>query len=173
MALYDWEGEVYRLERAWREIVEAPEPDRVFEDLARAFEAEPSRPPGDELDQLLADRLGEARRAADEATEELRARLRLHRQTEDEISYQIRACQFSLREFTNWGLGYNTGVDVKRNFLEKQLADLRKERRAMRLRLFGDLQTLRKGLREASSEYDRVRYRTALVEEEKHDAKRA
>lgn len=51
-------------------------------------------------------------------------------------------------------MGYNTGVDVKRNHLERQLQQLRTERRAAELRTWDDLVRLRKELREAVREYE-------------------
>ena len=152
--------------------MEAPEPDTILEDLAAAVEPELPREPRDELADLLDTRLRTARRGLDEAHDELEARARLHRQAEDEIGYQIQACQLSLREFANWGLGYNVGVDTKRTFLERQLADLRKERRQIKVRFFGELRDLRRSLREAQATYDRVWYRAMLVEEERDDQER-
>ena len=173
MALYDGDAEEQELERIFREIVEAPEPDTILEDLAAAVEPEPLREPRDELADLLDGRLRTARRGLDEAHDELQARARLHRQAEDEIGYQMQACQLSLREFKHFGLGYNIGVDVKRNFLEKQLADLRKERRQIKVRFFGELRELRRSFREAQAAYDRVWYRAMLVEDERDDKERA
>jgi hypothetical protein len=126
-----------------------------------------------QLADLLDGRLRQTGRAVREAHDELQARARLHRQAEDEIGYQILACQVSLREFANWGLGYNIGVDTKRTFLERQLADVRQERRQIKVRSFGELRELRRSLREAQAAYDRVWYRAMLVGDERDDKERA
>jgi hypothetical protein len=47
-------------------------------------------------------------------------------------------------------------VDVKRNHLERELLQLRTQRRASELRTWDDVVLLRKDLREAQAEYQRV-----------------
>ena len=64
-----------------------------------------------------------------------------------------RQAAFSLGEFKFWGLGYNTGVDVKRNMLERQLADFRREKRRIELQGWEDIIGLRKDLRKVLDEY--------------------
>ncbi len=73
---------------------------------------------------------------------------------DNELDYQISRAAFSLSEFNRWGLGYNTGVDVKRNMLEKQLADLRREKRRTELQCWEDIISLRKDLRKTAEEYN-------------------
>jgi len=61
--------------------------------------------------------------------------------------------QISLEQFSGWGVGYNTGVDVKRNHLERMLLQLRNDRRAAVLSAWQDLTRMRKELREAWNMY--------------------
>jgi hypothetical protein len=60
---------------------------------------------------------------------EIQVRIEIRSKFDKEMEYQISKAAFSLGEFKFWGLGYNTGVDVKRNKLERQLASSRKARK--------------------------------------------
>ena len=62
-------------------------------------------------------------------------------------------CLFSLSQFHFWGIGYNKGVDMKRNLLERQLSTLRRERRAVELKAWADIVNIRKELRRTLEEY--------------------
>ena len=152
------------IEAEWRKILDAEIPSDVVDELYTQLEDEAPAPPRNELDAFMAERLRISERTLGQAAEETDARLRLHQQAREEIGYQILCCQASLKQFTGWGLGYNTGVDVKRNFLEKQLADLRRERRSLELRAFDDVRKLRTELREATADHEQTRYRLSLLE---------
>jgi len=90
----------------------------------------------------------------DQLNKEIRTRLEMKQTFDAELDYQINKAAFSLERFKFWGLGYNTGVDVKRNMLERQLADFRREKRRIELQGWEDIISLRKELREALEEYD-------------------
>ena len=161
------------IEAEWRKILDGDVPEDLVSSLeAELTEGEPSTL-DDELAVLFSDQFRRSERHLSEAADETDVRLRLHRQAREEIAYQILCCQSSLSQFTGWGIGYNTGVDVKRNFLEKQLADLRRERRSLEVRAFDDLRRLRSDLREATAGHDSLRYRLYLLEGEGNDSQGA
>ncbi len=87
----------------------------------------------------------------------------MHDQSVAEIDYQITQAASSLEQFSNWGIGYNTGVDVKRNFLERELSNLRKERRSLLVRTWDDIGRLRKEFRQLVREYKAMLSRLDLL----------
>jgi hypothetical protein len=87
----------------------------------------------------------------------------LHTESLSQIDYQISKTAQSLGEFSFHGVGYNTGVDMKRNHLERQLSLFRRERRETRLRTWQDLAGLRKELEQAIAEYEELHQRYNLA----------
>ncbi len=147
-------GEAYGL---WLEFDEAKrraarKPDLIQELLADLEPQQPESRPGD-IDGYITDRAHVARKRVSEVRGELTTRLELNTKFMTEIDTEIRYLQLSLDQFAGWGVGYNTGVDVKRNHLERQLQQLRTERRGAELRTWDDLVKVRKELREAMKEY--------------------
>ncbi len=110
-----------------------------------------------DLDSYFADRIELSQERKDQIGRELKTRGDLASQFLQEIDREISYLQFSLERFTGWGVGYNTGVDVKRNHLERQLQQLRTERRAAQLRAFDDIVRLRHELAEAMRDYRAAR----------------
>ena len=156
----DW----LRLEQELDEILRRRRVKRVAEKLVREaprIEAESSKDP---TDQLMGERLAISREQIAHHKQELDTRQELQDYFLARIDYQITEAAFSLSELQSWGVGYNTGVDVKRNFLERQLAQLRKDRRDTELRTWEDVVQIRKGLREALKEYRELRQRYKMME---------
>ena len=89
----------------------------------------------------------------DQINKEIYLRFEMKNKFDTELDYQISRAAFSLGQFKFWGLGYNTGVDVKRNMLERQLADFRREKRRIELQDWEDIIGLRKDLRKVLEEY--------------------
>jgi hypothetical protein len=106
-----------------------------------------------DLNRYFSDRVETAREWADQMGRDLHARAALASGFLREIDEQLTYLQCSLERFSGWGVGYNTGVDVKRNHLERQLQQLRAERRMTELRAWDDIVRLRKELRGAVNEY--------------------
>jgi len=98
-------------------------------------------------------KIKDLREAIDHIKKEISVRFDMKKEFEKELDYQLSKAAFSLSEFKRWGLGYNTGVDVKRNMLEKQLNDFRREKRKTELQCWEDIISLRKDLRKALEEY--------------------
>jgi hypothetical protein len=109
--------------------------------------------PVDPATAYFHEKLGRLRQRIDALKGELDARRELRHQFRGEIDYQISQAAFSLEQFRFWGIGYNRGVDIKRNFLERQLADFRHKRRQEELRFWDDVAEARSKLREAIAEY--------------------
>ncbi len=147
-------GEAYWL---WFEFEEAKrraagKPDLIEELLADLEPQEPASRPAD-IDSYITDRAQAARQQFSEVRAELATRFDLNTKFMAEMDVQINYLQLSLQQFAGWGVGYNTGVDVKRNHLERQLQQLRTERRGAELRAWDDLVKVRKELREAMKQY--------------------
>ena len=146
------------LQRLWRkdreEWLRRREQVKLLEYLGqrkeRKLEAAPE--PQDELDYFGIEklRLGQD---LERIGEEINSRLELHFDQLDEIQRETKYVEWSLEEFEHWGVGYNTGVDVKRNHLERLLAERRKEHRGTRLSAWEDIVALRKLLRETEEKY--------------------
>ena len=98
-------------------------------------------------------KIKDLRESIDHITKEISVRLEMKEEFDKELDYQLSRAAFSLSEFKRWGLGYNTGVDVKRNMLEKQLTDFRREKRRTELQCWEDIISLRKDLRNTLEEY--------------------
>ena len=105
------------------------------------------------LDDFFTEKLKNLRSTIDDISTEITNRHEFTRKFLYEIDYQITSTACSLGEFKFWGIGYNTGVDKKRNHLERILVELRKKRRATELRAWEDIIALRKEMRGALTEY--------------------
>src|SRR5262245_47441779 len=68
-----------------------------------------------DIEQYLAQRFGTATTAVDQVRHEIDVRLELAEQSLKQLDAQITYATLSLESFAGWGVGYNTGVDVKRN----------------------------------------------------------
>ena len=126
---------------------------------ARKTLAEPS----DELGAYILSQTRDAGYALAQLRQEASSRAQMHDQSVAEIDYQITQAASSLEQFSNWGIGYNTGVDVKRNFLERELSNLRKERRSLLVRTWDDIGRLRKEFRQLVREYKAMLSRLDLL----------
>jgi hypothetical protein len=153
---------VWQLEREV-ELLRKRKKEDPLSPLARPPPVEPAKPGEDGWDALLAGKLPELVRSIEQLKEEIEVRTGLRDYSVGEIDHQIFYLQSSLTEFSHWGLGYNTGVDVKRNWLEKQLGELRKERRRLEHQCFNDLVQLRRELREVVAEYRQLARRQRLL----------
>ena len=131
--------------------------DLIEELLSDLDEEKESKENVFEIDRYLQNCVQTRKGRVDQIRKEMETRLEINSKFTKEINSQIRYAQFSLEQFTGWGVGYNTGVDVKRNHLERQLQQLRTDRRTSELRTWEDLISLRKELREATEEYKGAR----------------
>lgn len=120
------------------------------------------------VDYVLTEKLYSLRRNVEHIRKEIRTRWQIKERFQKEMDYQIDQSAFSLKNLQK-GLGYNTGVDMKRNTLEMELLRLRSERRSHALRTWKDIIGLRKELREAMKEYEMLRRMRSVVKKDNGD----
>jgi len=143
----------YRLEVEIEKALESRRARRVVERLVAELPSdEEPKKPREPIQAYFEDRIARLRHRIRQLSEEIQTRHELENEFLAEIDYQMGKAATSLKEFHAWGIGYNTGVDVKRNFLERLLANLRKERRNAELRTWEDVVALRRDLREAAAQ---------------------
>lgn len=118
--------------------------------------------PGEPVRELFESRIAAKRAHTAQLEQELETRVELHDYFLGQLDYQISLTAQSLGELAGFGTGYNTGVDVKRNLLERQLTQLRKDRRDVELKTWDDMIRLRRDLRDAQSEYRELLRRYGL-----------
>ena len=153
---FDW-GDELLLKEEYEEAKRRAKPkqDLIAELLADL--EQPATPRGlTDISRYFTEKLGTARHRVEQVYKGLKTRQRLHAEFLSQMDTQIRYAAFSLDRFTGWGVGYNTGVDVRRNHLERQLEHFRTERRSAELRAWDDLVRLRRDFREAMEEYQRA-----------------
>jgi len=158
--------ERYLLQHELDKILSAKKEKDLLEDLIarpELIEIKPEKP-AEPISEFFWDKIDGLRKKIDHLNKEISSRFQMKEKFQKEIDYQIQECAFSLKQFQFWGLGYNRGVDMKRNLLERQLANLRKERRGVELRTWEDIISLRKELRNALEEYKAAVRRYRMVE---------
>jgi len=150
-------GYYYRLEL---ESLPKPVEDDELDSLATRPEIR--RPPGpsEPVDSYFNDKVTGLRHNINQINEEITSRKVLMDRSLDKIDYQITRAASSLEKLV-FRIGYNRSVDLTRNFLERELGNLRKERRASRLRFWEDVVQLHRDQREIIAEYrDALRKRS-------------
>ena len=163
---HDAWSEDYDLDLALKKALESKEALDFLDQLVN-ITPPIETPPTEPISHYFSDKLSRLKQNIEGLRQELETRRDLHRRFRYEIDYQISRAAFSLKEFQFWGIGYNRGVDIKRNFLERQLADFRHKNRQEDLRFWDDLVESRKKLREALSEYRDTLRRASLAGETK------
>lgn len=146
-------GDRYLLDLEIEEIEKKKKKKNLLEELSVPAEPTIEKKKLKELPDFFNYKLRDLRETVDQINKEITTRFEMKQRFEKELDYQICKAAFSLEQFKFWGLGYNTGVDVKRNMLERQLADFRKEIRRIELQGWEDIISLRKELRKALEEY--------------------
>ena len=163
---HDSWAEQYQIGIALRKALESKQAEDFLDQMTEI--TLPIDAPREEpVSAYFSDQLSRLKQHIEGLQQELQTRRDLHHGFRDEIEYQISRAAFSLKEFQFWGIGYNRGVDIKRNFLERQLADFRHKNRQEDLRFWDDLVESRKKLREALSEYRDTLRRASLAGETK------
>jgi hypothetical protein len=141
------------------------EKDLLEELLAKpeVLEIKPEQP-AEPVTEFFMDKVESLREKINHLNREIDIRFQLRQKFREQIEYQIRECAFSLRQFQTFGVGYNIGVDQKRNHLERQLLTLRKDKRNVELRAWADITELRKELRSVLDEDKSALRRYRMVE---------
>lgn len=94
---------------------------------------------------------------------ELESRKIIHSQLMQELDSQILSSSIFLDHIKHWGIGYKTGVDIERNFWEKRIADLTKEKRNEKLKVWKDQLTIKEVKRDLDKEYEEMLKRAGLL----------
>lgn len=157
-------GDWYLLDLEIEEIAKLKKKKNLLEELSAFVEPGIEERKPKELTEFFTYKLKGLRESIDQINKEISTRFEMKQQFDKELDYQICKAAFSLEQFKFWGLGYNIGVDVKRNMLERQLADFRKEKRRIALQGWEDIISLRKELRKALEEYKSLLRRKNAVE---------
>lgn len=157
-------GDWYLLDLEIEEIAKLKKKKNLLEELSAFVEPGIEERKPKELTEFFTYKLKGLRESIDQINKEISTRFEMKQQFDKELDYQICKAAFSLEQFKFWGLGYNIGVDVKRNMLERQLADFRKEKRRIALQGWEDIISLRKELRKAMEEYKSLLRRKNAVE---------
>jgi len=145
----DW----YLLNLEIEEIKKSKKKRNLLEELSTPEEPCIDERKPKELSDFFTYKLQGLGETIDQINNEISTRFEMKKKFEKELDYQMCKAAFSLEQFKFWGLGYNIGVDVKRNMLERQLTDFRKEKRIIELQGWEDIISLRKDLRKALEEY--------------------
>lgn len=154
----------YRLE-----LKSLPEPETEDElnILSERPEAKPL-PQTEPIAYYFNSRMLGIRQSIDQINEEIASRKHLMGRSLEQVDYQIGRAASNLGRLV-FRIGYNRSVDMTRNTLERELANLRRERRATRLRFWEDVVQLRHELREVTAEYrDTLRKMDIASEGDEH-----
>lgn len=74
-------------------------------------------------------KLDSLRKEIAELNVEAAMRKAIHNQPVEELDHQVLSASIFLNDLKHWAIGYRTGVDIERNFWERRIAELTKEKR--------------------------------------------
>ena len=131
------------------DLLEALSADKDFKGERIAAKDKP-------VDYVLSEKLYSLKKNVEHVRQEIKTRWQLKERFQKEMDYQISQAADSFNQLQK-GVGYNVGVDMKRNALEQELLKLRSERRSHAVRCWKDIIGLRKELREVMKEYEMLR----------------
>jgi hypothetical protein len=157
---FEW----HQIDLDYERFVKPKRKKDLNEALVKPEDIYPKNEPQHEATDFIENRMKDLKGKIDQINKEINLRFEMKNQFDEQMEYQLSRATFSLGQFKFWGLGYNTGVDVKRNMLEKQLVDFRKEKRRTELQCWEDIISLRKELRAVIEEYKMLaRRRESMV----------
>jgi len=155
--------EWHQINLDYEELLKSKKGRDLIEELFKTEKVVPDKKPMQEAADFIENRIKALKGTIDQINKEIYLRFEMKNKFDYELEYQLSRAAFSLSQFKFWGLGYNTGVDVKRNMLERQLADFRKEKRRTELQCWEDIISLRKELRTVLDEYKMLKTRKELM----------
>jgi hypothetical protein len=155
--------EWHQINLDYEELLKSKKGRDLIEELFKTEKVVPDKKPMQEAADFIENRIKDLKGTIDQINKEIYLRFEMKNKFNGELEYQFSRAAFSLSQFKFWGLGYNTGVDVKRNMLERQLADFRKEKRRTELQCWEDIISLRKELRTVLDEYKMLKTRKELM----------
>jgi len=92
--------------------------------------------------------------AIEEVNQDIQERERISQQVQDKIGTDIFDLEFELRELKKWALGANDSIEARRLGLERELLDLRQQKRSECIRKWSDISSLKRKKREFIMEYE-------------------
>lgn len=94
---------------------------------------------------------------------DLKTRQSIHKELITEIDHQVLSASLFLNQLKHWAIGYRVGVDLERNLWERKIADLLKEKRMEKLRIWRESSSLKERKRELLREYEELFRRQLLL----------
>lgn len=88
----------------------------------------------------------------DQITTDIKSRRSLNKMFLKNLNQEIREVEFQLKEIKNWQLGQNASIEQRRIHLEKELTQLKRQKREWLTQSWRDIQSLRKELRQYQGE---------------------
>jgi hypothetical protein len=113
--------------------------------------------------EFFESKLSSLRRQIREIDGDLGRRQVINRELVTEIEHQILSASLFLNQLKHWAIGYRVGVDMERNLWERNIADLTKEKRSERVRLWRDSVRVNEDRRELTKEYEELLKRRHLL----------
>ena len=113
--------------------------------------------------EFFQNKLSSLRGQIQEIDMELETRQLIHRELITEIDHQVLSASLFLDQLKHWAIGYRVGVDMERNLWERRIADLTKEKRSERVRLWRDSVRVNEDRRELTKEYEELLKRRNLL----------
>jgi hypothetical protein len=145
--------EWHQIDLDYEELIRAKKKRDLIEELFDTDKTGVDIKPIQETPDFIESRLKDLRSTIGQLNKQIHLRVEMKKQFDEELEYQLSRAALSLTHFKFWGLGYNTGVDVKRNMLERQLVDFRKEKRKTELQCWENVISLKRELRTILDEY--------------------
>lgn len=128
------------------------------------FDSSLSHPETNDLySEFFQNKLSSLRGQIQEIDMELETRQLIHRELITEIDHQVLSASLFLDQLKHWAIGYRVGVDMERNLWERRIADLTKEKRSERVRLWRDSVRVNEDRRELTKEYKELLKRWHLL----------
>jgi len=88
----------------------------------------------------------------DQITSDIKSRRSLNKMFLKHLNQEIRETEFQLKEIKSWQLGNNASIESRRIHLEKELTQLKRQKREWLTDSWKDIQSLRKELRQHEGE---------------------
>ena len=118
----------------------------------------------------LEDKIALLTQFIDQITSDIKSRRSLNKMFLKHLNQEIRETEFQLKEIKSWQLGNNASIESRRIHLEKELTQLKRQKREWLTDSWKDIQSLRKELRQHQAELRSLqRITSAFLNENKND----
>lgn len=100
----------------------------------------------------LEDKIALLNQFIDQITSDIKSRRSLNKMFLKHLNQEIRETEFQLKEIKSWQLGNNASIENRRIHLEKELTQLKRQKREWLTQSWKDIQWLKKELRQYQGE---------------------